>query len=92
MNSGFPLGTLAVNITGCLLFGLAWGYFSKNLDAQKQLILLTGFCGGFTTFSSFSAEGLQMMMDQRWFNFFIYTAASIILGLLFTFVGYKITS
>jgi fluoride exporter len=90
LNAGFPLGTLAVNIAGCLLIGLLWGYFSKNLHEVKQLILITGFCGGFTTFSAFTGEGIQMMMEDRWFHFFIYTAASVVLGLLATYAGLKI--
>jgi fluoride exporter len=91
-NTGLPLGTLAVNIAGCLLIGLVWGYLLKHPHSVKQLILVTGFCGGFTTFSAFTAEGIQMMMEERWFHFFMYTAASVVLGLLATFTGLKITN
>jgi fluoride exporter len=92
LNSTIPLGTFAVNIAGCLLAGLTIGYFSKNIHEQKQLILLTGFCGGFTTFSSFTVEGIQMMQEHRWMSFIIYTAASVSLGLIASFIGFKITS
>ena len=92
LNSHFPFGTLAVNIIGCLLIGLLWGYLTRNMSEQRQLMLITGFCGGFTTFSAFTAEGVQMMMDHRWLNFFIYTATSIVAGLLATFIGFKLTS
>lgn len=92
LNTNFPFGTLTVNIIGCLLIGIAWGYFSRHINEQKQLIILTGFCGGFTTFSSFTAEGVQMMFDQRWLNFIIYTAASVAIGLTATFIGFKISS
>lgn len=91
-NLNFPYGTLLVNIIGCLLIGLLWGVLSKNTDDQKRLLLVTGFCGGFTTFSSFTHEGVQMMMDNRWFGFALYTGASVVIGLLATYFGYKITS
>jgi fluoride exporter len=92
LNTSFPFGTLLVNIIGCMVIGIAWGYFSRNYNEQKQLIILTGFCGGFTTFSSFTAEGLQMMFDQRWLNFIVYTTVSVIAGLVATFIGFKISS
>ncbi|MBA2745018.1 MAG: fluoride efflux transporter CrcB [Flavisolibacter sp.] len=92
LNGSFPYGTLAVNIVGCFVIGLVWGYFAKQQNMQKQILLAAGFCGGFTTFSAFTAEGLQMIMDHRLFHFFIYTAGSILIGLLITFLGFKITS
>ena len=92
LNTNFPWGTFAVNIAGCMLAGLALGYFSRNFHEQKQWIVLTGFCGGFTTFSAFSAEGMQMMLEQRWLSFIFYTIASLTLGLITIFIGFKITS
>lgn len=92
LNLSFPYGTLLANITGCLLIGLLWGLFTKNIDEQRRLLLVTGFCGGFTTFSSFTYEGVQMMMDNRWFSFAVYTALSVLLGLLATYFGYKLTN
>jgi CrcB protein len=56
------------------------------------LLLVTGFCVGFTTFSSFTYEGVQMMMENRWFTFFIYILSSVAIGLAATFFGYKLTS
>lgn len=91
LNAGFPYGTLAVNLVGCLLIGIAWGFFTRNFNEQKQLIIITGFCGGFTTFSSFTAEGVQMLIDNRWLNFILYTIVSVAAGLAATFIGFKIS-
>ena len=92
LNVGFPYGTLLVNILGCLVIGLLWGFFTKNIDEPRRLLLVTGFCGGFTTFSSFTYEGVQMMMDNRWFSFAVYTTISVLFGLLATYLGYKLTN
>lgn len=92
LNHSFPYGTLLVNVIGCLLIGLLWGLFTKNFDEQRRLLLVTGFCGGFTTFSAFTQEGIQMMMENRWFIFALYAAISVVLGLMATFIGFKITS
>jgi CrcB protein len=92
LNFTFPYGTLVANILGCLFIGLLWGLFTKHIDEQKRLLLVTGLCGGFTTFSSFTYEGVQMMMDNRWVQFSFYTAISISAGLLATYIGFKLTS
>src|SRR5688572_29336059 len=91
-NQEFPYGTLLVNIAGCLLIGLLWGVFGKEIDEQKKLLLITGLCGGFTTFSAFSQESIQMMMENRWLSFGLYTLASVAGGLLATFLAFKLTS
>ena len=87
---GFPYGTLAVNIIGSFLIGLMFALFSKQADEQKRLLLITGFCGGFTTFSAFSLEGLQMLQQARFSSFFLYTFATISLGLAATYIGFKL--
>ncbi|MDQ6609676.1 MAG: fluoride efflux transporter CrcB [Bacteroidota bacterium] len=92
LNASFPLGTLLVNIAGCFLIGVLWALCTKGLEEQKRLLLMTGFCGGFTTFSAFTLEGIQMMMAARWVVFFLYTGSSIAFGLLANFLGYKIFS
>ncbi|MGZ5222136.1 MAG: fluoride efflux transporter CrcB [Flavisolibacter sp.] len=91
LNHGFPYGTLLVNLAGCFIIGLAWGYFSKNMDSSAKLFLMTGLCGGFTTFSAFTQEGVQMMMDNRWISFALYAGLSVAAGLLLTFLGFKLT-
>lgn len=88
----YPYGTLLVNILGCLIIGLLWGYFTKQINEGMRLFLVTGFCGGFTTFSTFSYEGINMIQQNRWMPFIFYTSVSIIGGLLATFAGYKITA
>lgn len=87
----FPYGTLLVNLTGCFLIGVLWGLFAKNnISTTLGLLLMTGFCGGFTTFSAFTLEGVQMMQDNRWFLLAGYISASVFGGLIATFFGYKL--
>ncbi len=88
--SSFPYGTLAVNIIGSFLIGILWALFSKGSDEQKSLLLITGFCGGFTTFSAFSLEGLQMLQEARFASFLLYAFATILFGLAATFIGFKL--
>ena len=87
----FPYGTLAVNIIGCLVMGILWGLFIKDqLHNTTRLLLMTGFCGGFTTFSAFTHESIQMLVEQRWSAFLLYIVVSVAAGLLATFTGYKL--
>lgn len=89
--SSFPLATFIVNITGCFIIGLLVGYGSRNhMSSDMQLLLATGLCGGFTTFSAFSADGLKLMHEGRTGTLLLYIAASVIFGLLATFGGYKL--
>ncbi len=91
--SFFPYGTLIVNISGCLLIGILWGLLSKNnLTQVAGMLLMTGFCGGFTTFSSFSYEGIQLLMVNKWLLFFTYTMISVAGGLIATYLGFKVFS
>jgi CrcB protein len=92
LNAAFPYGTLLVNVLGCFIIGLLWGIFNRHIDESKRLFLVTGFCGGFTTFSSFTYEGVQLILENRWFTFAIYTIISITAGLLATFLGFKLTN
>lgn len=85
----FPYGTLLVNILGCLIIGLLWGYFAKHINENLRLLLAMGFCGGFTTFSTFTFEGIAMLQQSRWLPFIFFTLLSVVGGLLATFAEYK---
>jgi CrcB protein len=90
LNLNFPFGTFAVNIIGCFLAGWLMASFNKGLNSTLFLFLMTGFCGGFTTFSAFSVESIQLLLTDRWMHFSIYIITSVAGGLLATFSGYKI--
>lgn len=87
--SSFPLGTFMANVVGCFLIGLFYGLFMKytELSPTWRLFLTTGFCGGFTTFSTFSYENIALLRDGQYVFFFSYTGASLLIGLAFTFLG-----
>lgn len=89
----FPAGTFLVNITGCFLIGLAWGIsfksFQQNFD--YKIFLMTGLLGGFTTFSAFTLESIGLLKEQKLFMFLLYVAGSILLGLLATYGGMKLS-
>lgn len=80
MWGNFPAGTFLVNILGCLLIGLLMGTFNKT-EPVARLLLITGFCGGFTTFSAFSAENLELWQQGQWVTLLIYVVLSLILGI-----------
>jgi fluoride exporter len=89
----WPAATLVVNLSGSFLMGLVLGIAIKNesFDNNWRLFLATGVCGGFTTFSAFSVEGLQLLQQQRYSIFFLYFALSILLGLGATWLGFILT-
>ncbi len=90
--SSFPYGTFLVNILGCFLIGLIYGVSEKGalLNPGWKMFLAVGFCGGFTTFSTFANENLLMLRDGDFFHFSIYTGLSIFLGITATFIGVMI--
>lgn len=91
--NGFPWGTFIANIAGCMLIGVLWGVMSRfqNLSPAFSLLLMVGFCGGFTTFSTFSKEGLAMLQANNFTLFTLYTVGSIVLGIVAVAIGYLTT-
>lgn len=86
--SAFPYGTMAVNIAGCFLIGIIFGLSERgNVSMLWRLFLVTGFLGGFTTFSSFSNETVALVRDGQVWHAFIYISCSVIIGLTATFTG-----
>ena len=84
-----PFGTFTVNILGCLLIGLILGYAQKDntLTSNQTLLLVTGFCGGFTTFSAFANENFELIKNGEIFDFSMYSISSIVIGIVAVFVG-----
>ncbi len=85
----FPLPTLIINILGCFLIGLLYGVSIKtgSLTAETRLLLTTGLCGGFTTFSAFAYENIQLMKSGEYTMVLVYITASVVLGIVATFLG-----
>jgi len=84
----FPLGTLFVNCLGGLLIGIAMVWFQRSPDELWRLLLVTGFLGGFTTFSSFSAESLGLLQQGEFGPAVAHSAAHLLGALAFTALGY----
>lgn len=82
-------GTFTVNIVGSLLIGLLMGWLLKSETPYPnlQLLVIVGFCGGFTTFSTFSAENLDLLKNNFYIEFLLYGLGSLLLGILAVFLG-----
>ena len=85
----FPTGTMTVNVIGSLLIGILVGYGLKNggLSEPQTLLLVTGFCGGFTTFSTFALENQTVLKTGDYTSFVIYTFGSLFLGISAVILG-----
>lgn len=87
--SAFPLGTFLVNIAGCFLIGILGGWLGRvhPENEQLRLLLMTGFCGGFTTFSAFANENFLLLKGGDLIVASLYVAASVSAGLLAVWLG-----
>ncbi len=88
----FPVATFIVNIAGSFIIGtvLALSLKDENFSTSWKLFLATGICGGFTTFSAFSAENMQLLQSGKYTLAFCYIILSIILGIAAVWLGFKI--
>lgn len=87
--SAFPYGTLVVNMAGCFLIGLIYGLSGRGnlVSPEWRLFLATGFCGGFTTFSTFSYESVNLIQDREFVFLSLYVALSVAVGFAATYLG-----
>ena len=85
----FPVGTLVDNLTGCFLIGILFGLSGKYawMTMEWRLFLITGICGGYTTFSSFSLDSLNLLRQGNFLYFSLYILGSVAVGILATVAG-----
>ena len=90
----FPVATLAVNLIGCFLIGLLFGIAQRNSELQSNwwLVLATGFCGGFTTFSAFALENNNLLADKHSMSAIGYTRFSVVFGIFLCKLGMILTA
>lgn len=88
-SAGFPIGTFTVNMLGCLLFGLVWSALEDRLglSPQLRLLLLTGFMGAFTTFSTFAFESAELLKHSQYWWLAANVAGQTLLGLTLMLTG-----
>ncbi|HEY6825667.1 MAG TPA: fluoride efflux transporter CrcB [Gemmatimonadaceae bacterium] len=91
-DSTFPIATLLINVSGSILLGflMRYGLEGTSVSPEVRLLLTTGFCGGYTTFSTFSYETARLLEDGEWSRGATYIAASVVVSLIGTFVGFAL--
>ncbi len=90
--NAYPYGTFLVNALGCFLVGflISWASKEKLISEQLQLLLIVGFCGGFTTFSTFAQEGNTLLTQGKAGSAFIYIGLSVAVGMALAYLGFKL--
>jgi fluoride exporter len=90
--NGWPWATWGTNMAGCFAIGLLLPLLLPAEQPWGRHLLVTGFCGAFTTFSAFSWETFALLQAGRLATAAAYVAASLIVGLLLTLVGYGVST
>jgi CrcB protein len=87
--SSIPIGTLFVNISGCFIVGMVYSLSGKGniISPELRIFLVTGFCGGFTTYSSFAYENVRMVLDGEFYYASIYILVSVVIGFGAVYAG-----
>lgn len=92
LTGSFPWATLTVNVVGCAFIGFLTGCVAKgNLSPEMKLLLVTGFCGGFTTFSTFANESFALMKAGEVLTVALYVGLSVVAGILAVYVGMQLS-
>lgn len=86
----FPWGTFLCNVIGCLFIGIIYSLAERFavLTSEWRLFLTVGFCGGFTTFSTFANEGFSFIRNGQWLSLSIYASLSVAVGIAMVALGY----
>jgi CrcB protein len=92
LDTTFPAGTLLINVTGSFLLGaiLRYGVETTTLTPELRAFLTVGFCGGYTTFSTFSYEAVALLEDGEWGRAGVYIGLSLLLSLAAVFLGFAL--
>jgi fluoride exporter len=87
--NSFPFSTMVANLLGCLIIGIVYGLSERYawLTPTWRLLLATGFCGGYTTFSTFAFENLNLLQTNQFITFAAYSLISFVGGLLAVWIG-----